>query len=78
MLSSARGGVARCYVTHKTPTSKHVVVGAISLGRATLVLLTYRRETTRRKLAEDSAKIEFLRSEKERIQATRGQLYSET
>lgn len=38
----------------------------------------YRREITRRKLEQDAAKIELLRSEKERIQATRGQLSSET
>eukprot|EP00752_Nemacystus_decipiens_P002714 g2534.t1 len=37
-----------------------------------------RREMTRRKLEEDEAKIELLRSEKHRIQATRGQLSSET
>lgn len=40
--------------------------------------LHHRRETTRRKLKEDAAKIELLRSEKERLKATRGQLSSET
>ncbi|CAM9547761.1 unnamed protein product, partial [Hapterophycus canaliculatus] len=37
-----------------------------------------RRETTRRKLEQDAAKVVLLRSEKERLKATRGKLSSET
>lgn len=38
----------------------------------------HRREVTRRRLEEGAAKVQFLRSEKERLKTTRGKLSLET